>query len=165
MSCTPGPAAYSIRPTDDPNHNARGVEYQAGLKGAGTAGFLGCENNDDTRWAVMAKCVEGSTTVERYSMLNYFTGQHYVPMNQAHGDPRAEAHVTVLATRGYLGSEEKQYNAVPETYEIHAPYTMNDITPNLKYELNVLLEYSNSQVLMSKTREIPIHVSNLVPKN
>ena len=35
---------------------------------------------------------------------------------------------------------------------------------DLKYELNVLLEYSNSQILMSRTRDIPIHVSNNVPQ-
>ena len=167
VRCAPGPTAFEISMTDDTTHHAKGVEFLNGTIDVGHQGYAGVQDGDNTRWCVMALRTADSSKAWVHSLMNYVDHSQnaYVLMSSVTDAPTIESNLLVKTVRGYLGSEQNEYNANNSSYEFHIPYTMNDVTPHLKYELNVLLEYSNSQVLMSKTREIPIHVSNLVPKS
>ena len=169
-SCTPGPQAYAILQSDKPSEHMGCVRIADGLIAAEEYDFNGCQNSDFTRWAVMG-LLDPDTTArpQEWAFSHMHDGTTQLPdgyesLNIHVEQGLAEAHLQCKVQRGFLGTEQKQYEATASQYQIHQPFITNDVTPNLKYELNVLLEYSNSQVLMSKTREIPIHVSNLVPK-
>ena len=157
--CCPGPSAFRIR-LGDPSGGEVDMGVLAGARQANEGAYLGCENADGTRWIVMGQ----PGTFDSHPQ-EWVTRYRFVQQDDqwvAADESIVQNNMLWTVQRNILGSTSASYRAVQVAYEFH-PAKISDGEHHLKYELNVLLEYSNSQVLMSKTRDIPIHVSNLVP--
>ena len=156
--CGPSHEAFSIT---NGNLVTGGVDYEVGPKALGSTEYPGNTNGDQTVWVCMG--VSDNQIDEQYVTSHWRLGgagstggwTPFVPT-------QVRSHVVCNVQRGIMGTPSERYDARGETYESHG-IVQPDVSPQLKYELNVLLEYSNSQILMSKTRDIPIEVSNLVP--
>ncbi len=155
-ACLPSYDAYGIK-LGLKSDNSCGVLKDAGYLEPGTSEYPGAGNADNTRWICMTLPlnVDSDYIWTQYHWNDFGS---WTPLGHSH----THAHMVCNVERGALGTEPKEYDARNKTYVSH-DVIQPDVSPNLKYELNVLLEYSNSQVLMSKTRDIPIEVSNLVP--
>jgi hypothetical protein len=151
----PSMEAYGIK-LGTKSDSTCGVLKEDGFLSAGTSQYPGANNNDNTRWVCMRLPVTDTDYTWTQSHWNDYGD--WTPLGHSH----VESHVMCRVHRGALGTEKSQYDARNKTYVSH-DVIQPDVSPNLKYELNVLLEYSNSQVLMAKARTIPIEVSNLVP--
>ncbi len=78
------------------------------------------------------------------------------------GTQRELASISVNMERGVRGTPLESWEAFNHSYEIQSREQVTH-TNNFKYELNVLCEYSNQQIVMDKSRGKPISISNNVP--
>ena len=78
------------------------------------------------------------------------------------GTQREKVIVAVNLERGVQGTPHDSWDAHNKPYEMQQRKE-DTHTRQLRYELNVLCEYSNQQIVMDKSRGKPIGISNNVP--
>lgn len=161
--CVPGPRAYRIKQATGGALGVNGVMVQDGLLEEGDDNYHGLDSGDGDMWVLMSQPNNTNPQWFMWHTLESGASDYSSMGDRGEFPPLCLGHMQFDSERGMHGTEAKRYDARSSQYEFHAP-AQPDVSPHMKYELNVLLEYSNSQVLMSRTREVPIHVSNLVAR-